>query len=110
MNAHAAVRRNHSHGKRELGARASSIRLAAPQDGVPDQILTGDRDATATAVATQILRIIFCHRRLRQTTGDCWSTPCPSCLAPHLKSVKRFVLAGEPVHFVLPAFPVKSPS
>jgi pyoverdine/dityrosine biosynthesis protein Dit1 len=36
--------------------------------------------------------------------------PCPTCLAPHLERVRRFVAAGEPVHFVLPAFPAKSPS
>jgi len=109
MNAHAAVRRNHSHGKREL-ARTSSIRLAAPEDGVLDEMLGRAGDVIATGIATEILRIVFRHRRLRQTTGGCAANPCPTCLAPHLESVKRFVLAGEPVHFVLPAFPVKSPS
>jgi pyoverdine/dityrosine biosynthesis protein Dit1 len=61
-------------------------------------------------LATEILRIVFRHRRLRQADGGCVANPCPTCLAPHLERVKRFVLAGEPVHFVLPAFPAKSPS
>jgi pyoverdine/dityrosine biosynthesis protein Dit1 len=110
MNVHAAIRRNHSHGRRELGARTSSIRLAAPEDGVMDEMLGRAGDAIATGIATEILRIVFRHRRLRQTAGHCVTDPCPTCLAPHLECVKRFVLANEPVHFVLPAFPVKSPS
>ena len=57
------------------------------------------------AVATEILRIVFRYRRLRQTSDGYAANPCPSCLAPHLEYVKRFVLAGQPVHFVLPAFP-----
>jgi pyoverdine/dityrosine biosynthesis protein Dit1 len=66
--------------------------------------------SSSDRLATEILRIIFRHRRLRHTGGGCVADPCPNCLAPHLERVKRFVLAGEPVHFVLPAFPVKSPS
>jgi pyoverdine/dityrosine biosynthesis protein Dit1 len=66
--------------------------------------------SSSDLLATEILRIVFRHRRLRQTGGGCVADPCPTCLAPHLGRVKRFVLAGEPVHFVLPAFPVKSPS
>ena len=56
MNAHAAIRRNHSHGKRELGARTSSIRLAALEDGVLDEMLGRAGDAIATGIATEILR------------------------------------------------------
>ncbi|MCW3044719.1 MAG: Pyoverdine/dityrosine biosynthesis protein [Actinobacteria bacterium] len=66
--------------------------------------------SSSDCLAAEILRIVFRHRRLRHTAGDCVADPCPTCLAPHLERVKRFVLAGEPVHFVLPAFPVKSPS
>jgi pyoverdine/dityrosine biosynthesis protein Dit1 len=75
-----------------------------------DEIPGHAGDAAAAGIATEILRIVFRHRRLRRTSGDCVATPCPSCLAPHLETVERFVLAGEPVHFVLPAFPAKSPS
>jgi pyoverdine/dityrosine biosynthesis protein Dit1 len=66
--------------------------------------------SSSDRLATEILRIVFRHRRLRHAGGGCVADPCPTCLAPHLERVKRFVLAGEPVRFVLPAFPVKSPS
>jgi pyoverdine/dityrosine biosynthesis protein Dit1 len=66
--------------------------------------------SSSDLLATEILRIVFRHRRLRLTGGGCVTEPCPTCLAPHLERVRRFVLAGEAVHFVLPAFPVKSPS
>ena len=65
MNAHAAVRRNHSHGKRELGARTSSIRLAAPEDGVLDEMLGRAGDAIPTRIATEILRRLVAHAKER---------------------------------------------
>jgi hypothetical protein len=50
--------------------------------------------SSSDLLATEILRIVFRHRRLRQTGGGCVADPCPTCLAPHLGRVKRFVLAG----------------
>ncbi|MFH8366672.1 L-tyrosine/L-tryptophan isonitrile synthase family protein [Streptomyces sp. NPDC018031] len=38
------------------------------------------------------------------------SAPCERCLAAHAGQVARAVAAGEPVRFVLPAFPGKSPN
>jgi pyoverdine/dityrosine biosynthesis protein Dit1/AcrR family transcriptional regulator len=81
-------------------------------------------DPASTAVAREILGIIFRHRRLLPDAEKC-ATPAPQkshdksqstdnlcehCLAPHLPLVRRFVGAGLPVHFVLPAFPAKSPN
>ena len=64
----------------------------------------------AVIVGEEILRRVFRHRRLRDTMGLCAARPCAACLAPHLAQVVGFVRAGQPVHFILPAFPVKSPS
>jgi pyoverdine/dityrosine biosynthesis protein Dit1 len=68
-----------------------------------------DRD-WAVIVGEEVLRRVFRHRRLRDTMGLCSARPCAACLEPHLAQVVRFVRAGLPVHFILPAFPVKSPS
>ncbi len=62
------------------------------------------------ALAEQILRCLFRHRRLLPSTGDCAIHPCNACLALHVAKVKRSVLRGEPIHLLLPAFPAKSPS
>lgn len=58
--------------------------------------------------AEAILRIVFRRRRTTQPSDPCSAEPCPECFAPHLDRVCRYVAAGEPVHFVIPAFPAKS--
>jgi pyoverdine/dityrosine biosynthesis protein Dit1 len=70
-------------------------------------------DPQTTSVAREILRLVFRQRRLLPGT-DCpgarTGDPCDRCLEPHLPLVRRFVGAGLPIHFVLPAFPAKSPN
>ncbi|MCM6778686.1 isocyanide synthase family protein [Nocardia sp. CDC159] len=63
---------------------------------------------TEHAVAERILRIVFRRRRIADPTTPCASEPCPQCLAPHLDTVGRFIAAGKPISFVIPAFPAKS--
>ena len=46
----------------------------------------------------------------RSHTSSCAEHPCEQCLALHLPKVLRFISANEPIHFLLPAFPAKSPS
>ncbi|MFC4376050.1 L-tyrosine/L-tryptophan isonitrile synthase family protein [Nocardia halotolerans] len=60
------------------------------------------------AVAEQILRIVFRRRRTADPTDPCATDPCPSCFAPHLDTVQRFIETNKPIHFVIPAFPAKS--
>ncbi|RDI68235.1 2-isocyano-3-(4-hydroxyphenyl)propanoate synthase [Nocardia pseudobrasiliensis] len=60
------------------------------------------------AVAADVLRLVFARRRCAEQNTPCDESPCGDCFAPHLKKVVRFVEAGKPVHFVIPAFPVKS--
>lgn len=59
-------------------------------------------------VAERILRIVFRRRRTADPTDPCAAEPCQDCFAPHLETVGRYVAAGQPVHFVIPAFPAKS--
>ncbi|MGB3438166.1 MAG: isocyanide synthase family protein [Actinophytocola sp.] len=56
----------------------------------------------------QLLQLIFEFRRTDDTAGPCAERPCETCFAVHRDKVRDFVVAGRPVHFVLPAFPAKS--
>jgi len=67
-------------------------------------------DPAQTELSIKILRQLFRQRRLESGAGSCAADPCEQCLALHLPKVRRFVSAGEPIHFLLPAFPAKSPS
>lgn len=67
-------------------------------------------DPVCTELSIKILRQLFRQRRLESGAGSCAADPCEQCLALHLPKVRRFVSAGEPIHFLLPAFPAKSPS
>lgn len=63
----------------------------------------------AREMASNILRVVMEHQRLAAETG-CASHPCDSCMEVHRERVMRFVARGNPVQFVLPAFPAKSPN
>jgi pyoverdine/dityrosine biosynthesis protein Dit1/AcrR family transcriptional regulator len=76
-------------------------------------------DPQHTQRAREILRLVFRHRRLlphsdekcvAAATATSSGDVCEHCLAPHLALVRRFVSTNLPVHFVLPAFPAKSPN
>jgi pyoverdine/dityrosine biosynthesis protein Dit1/AcrR family transcriptional regulator len=98
------------------GIEASAARL----DSVLGALVEPPPDASATTLAEAILRCLFRHRRLLPgstcgallppTEGGGSRGPCGQCFALHLPQVRRFVTAGAPVHFVLPAFPAKSSS
>ncbi|XVV05176.1 L-tyrosine/L-tryptophan isonitrile synthase family protein [Actinosynnema sp. CA-248983] len=62
----------------------------------------------ASRRAQRILALTFRFRRLEHPDDPCGEQPCDQCYDTHENRVLRYVLAGEPVHFVLPAFPAKS--
>lgn len=67
-------------------------------------------DTGVNELSISVLGRLFQHRRLQPGAGACAENPCEQCLALHLPKVRRFVGAGEPIHFLLPAFPAKSPN
>jgi L-tyrosine isonitrile synthase len=71
--------------------------LGGPELCAPDDV-----------IAERILRIVFRRRRTVDPADPCAAVPCRDCFAPHLGTVGRYVAAGQPVHFVIPAFPAKS--
>ena len=80
----------------------------AKLDQIAGALVEPAPDPAVSELAEKILRQLFRHRRLQPGAGACAENPCPQCLALHLPKVRRFVRAGEPVHFLLPAFPAKS--
>ncbi len=72
-------------------------------------ILTEDSEATKQ-VAKQILKVIFNHRKISGDEDNCAGTSCEKCLEKHLAKVDYFVSLNQPIHFILPAFPAKSPN
>lgn len=62
------------------------------------------------AQARAILQALAPHRRLLPHSGDCAHTPCPDCFALHQPKVEQAIALGQPIHFILPAFPAKSPN
>ena len=74
------------------------------------QFVEPEPDPEQTQLAIAILKQLFRHRRLQPNAGRCAENPCEQCLAIHLPKVRRWIASGEPIHFLLPAFPAKSPN
>ncbi len=63
----------------------------------------------AELAESDVLRHVFRYRRLASGSA-CADQPCEECFAVHHEKVAHFLDAGEPVHFVILAFPAKSPN
>jgi pyoverdine/dityrosine biosynthesis protein Dit1/AcrR family transcriptional regulator len=61
-------------------------------------------------LAEKILLRIFVRRKLVNQESNCIKNPCNICFAPHVIKVQKFIENQEPIHFILPAFPAKSPN
>jgi pyoverdine/dityrosine biosynthesis protein Dit1 len=85
-------------------------KFARRMDDIAGLLTSEQYDPDVTATATAILRTLYRHRRLLPSAGKCAANPCERCFTLHLPRVKYFVRSGQPLHFVLPAFPAKSPS
>lgn len=61
-------------------------------------------------VANDILVDVMQFRRVSDPHTSCLLSPCQECLDPHLAKMTSAIAKGEPITFVLPAFPGKSPN
>ena len=77
---------------------------------VASQFVEPAPDAEQNQLSIAILKQLFRHRRLQANAGSCAENPCEQCLAIHLPKVRRWGATGEPIHFLFPAFPTKSPN
>jgi len=67
-------------------------------------------DYRDSAVARRILTEVMQFRRISDPHTACDIETCQECASPHLSKIIFAVSKGEPVTFVLPAFPGKSPN
>lgn len=61
-------------------------------------------------IAKQVLEYVFRYRRTMTADDPCADNPCDTCYSVHLPKVRAAVERGEPVHFLILAFPAKSPN
>ncbi|QEY52070.1 L-tyrosine/L-tryptophan isonitrile synthase family protein [Legionella longbeachae] len=61
-------------------------------------------------MAKKILAEFMIFRRVPKSINACSDINCPKCGSPHLSKIILAVKRNEPVTFVLPAFPGKSPN
>lgn len=61
-------------------------------------------------MAREVLAIVLGQRRLSEGHADCAHTPCETCFDAHLAKAQAFIEQNLPIHFILPAFPAKSPN
>lgn len=79
----------------------------SPVDWVP---ATSQSQEAAVVVARNILSDIMQFRRFSGPTSECLQHHCRQCTEPHLSKITSAVIKGQPIQFVLPAFPGKSPN
>ncbi|MBJ7309592.1 L-tyrosine/L-tryptophan isonitrile synthase family protein [Rugamonas sp. CCM 8940] len=58
----------------------------------------------------ETLAIILEQRRLSEGHAQCALAPCAECYCAHLDKATAFIAQNQPLHFILPAFPAKSPN
>lgn len=61
-------------------------------------------------VSNKILRLLLNYRRTVKDRHQCSFIECPQCQSHHLPKILASVIRKEPIRFVLPAFPGKSPN
>lgn len=91
----------------------------ATQELLDDELATRTLEAPAAldshssptlTLANQIAQLIMSQRRLVEGHESCAITPCTACLNAHLAKTAAFIEQRLPIHFILPAFPAKSPN
>lgn len=65
---------------------------------------------SAMEIAKRILAEIMNFRRIPEASDSCQNIDCPTCSSFHLPKIVQAVKKNRAVHFVLPAFPGKSPN
>lgn len=58
----------------------------------------------------EILKVIFNNRKATNLEKQCELNQCPTCFEVHEHAVNFFTSQNKPIHFILPAFPAKSPN
>ena len=83
-------------------------KLAAKNHRVPAVVTA--HSSPMLALATHIAKLVMSKRRIIEGHEGCASTPCSDCLSAPLDKITAFIEQSLPIHFILPAFPAKSPN
>lgn len=67
-------------------------------------------EANDFSLEHELLKIIFNHRKTTPADEACRQTPCETCLQLNESQIRYFTSLQQPLHFILPAFPAKSPN
>lgn len=62
------------------------------------------------AVNNAVLKVIFNKRKVTDAPKACLDNTCKTCFNIHRKRIAYFTEQNKPIHFILPAFPAKSPN
>ncbi len=62
------------------------------------------------SVDREILKIIFNNRKTSEADKACLENKCATCMNLHEAKINYFTSQNQPIHFILPAFPAKSPN
>ena len=65
---------------------------------------------TTLALAADILGEVMKFRRTVGSHDSCAGPTCQACYAPHIQKIVSSIVRREPITFILPAFPGKSPN
>lgn len=65
---------------------------------------------SAEYLARKIMLYVMQFRRIAGSKKSCATSSCEACLKPHLRQVISAIENRQPITFVLPAFPAKSPN
>lgn len=74
-----------------------------------DKLLT-EGESQNYSTDREILKVVFNNRKVLQTDKECTDNKCEECMRLHEEKVHYFTQQNKPVHFILPAFPAKSPN
>lgn len=74
------------------------------------QELSGTPVEINYSLVREIQKIIFNHRKTSDQTKACEDNSCETCMQMHEAKVNYFTQQNRPLHFILPAFPAKSPN
>jgi L-tyrosine isonitrile synthase len=72
----------------------------------PDSVELSPSATISRAILAELMRF----RRASDPQTTCHTSPCQSCLAPHYSKIVSAITQREPITFILPAFPGKSPN
>ncbi|MFF2808823.1 L-tyrosine/L-tryptophan isonitrile synthase family protein [Streptomyces sp. NPDC058000] len=70
---------------------------------------------TSTRASQRVLELLYRYRRIDESLTDksddaAGGEPCVACSEMHREKIEHFIERDEPIHFVVPAFPAKSPN